>query len=255
MKERSNLTKIIASVAASVALLAVASAQAVEAGKAVVRSVKGEAQYAEGGASWMALKAGQTLTAGAQVRTGNDSQVDLFMDQNGPMVRLMENTTLGIDKLCFTPTGTDTIVETQLDLKSGRIVGIVKKLSATSKYEVKTPNGVAGIRGTEYSISASGDVMVVTGSVVVVYVKSDGAVVTQVVGEGEMFDAATGRVRAMSGDEKSGAMSEVQSLKGMGKAKEPSITGRGVTEYDETPVVFISPALGVQRAAPVENPE
>jgi hypothetical protein len=236
MKERSSLTKIIASVATLVALLAVASAQAVEVGKAVVRSVKGQAQYAEGGGAWMALKVGQTLQPGTQVKTGNDSAVDLFMDQNGPMVRLLENTTLGIDKLCFTPTGADTVVETQLDLKSGRIVGIVKKLAATSKYEVKTPNGVAGIRGTEYSISASGDVQVVSGSIVVVYVKSDGAVVTQVVGEGEMFDAATGKVRAMSADEKSGAQREVQSLKGMATAP---------VQVEDVPVIFVSPALGV----------
>ena len=124
-------------------------------------------------------------------------------------------------------------------LPSGTVVGgytIVKKLAATSKYEVKTPNGVAGIRGTEYSISASGDVQVVSGSIVVVYVKSDGAVVTQVVGEGEMFDAATGKVRAMSADEKSGAQREVQSLKGVAMAP---------VQVEDVPVIFVSPALGV----------
>jgi hypothetical protein len=241
MKERTSFTKVIAAVAVLVGVLAITSAQAVEAGKAVVRSIKGKAQYAEGGA-WMALKVGQTLKASTQIKTGNDSQVDLFLDQNGPLVRLLENTTLGIDKLCFTPTGADTVVETQLDLKSGRIVGIVKKLAATSKYEVKTPNGVAGIRGTEYSISASGDVQVVTGSVVVVYVKSDGSVVTQVVGEGEMFDAATGKVRAMSADEKSGARREVQTLKGMAGA--PPVL------EEAPPVIFISPALGATAPAP-----
>ena len=234
MKERSSFTKVIASVAVLVGVLAFASAQAVETGKAVVRSVKGKAQYAESGA-WMALKVGQTLQPGTQVRTGNDSEVDLFLDQNGPLVRLMENTTLGLDKLCFEPTGADTVVETQLDLKSGRIVGIVKKLAATSKYEVKTPNGVAGIRGTEYSISATGDVMVATGSVVVVYVKSDGTVVTQVVGEGEMFDAATGKVRAMTKEEQSDAQEQVQSLKGMAAA--PVVV-------EDVPVIFVSPALG-----------
>ncbi len=234
MKERSSFTKVIASVAVLAGVLAFASAQAVETGKAVVRSVKGKAQYAEGGA-WMALKVGQTLGQGAQVKTGNDSEVDLFLDQNGPLVRLLENTTLGIDKLCFTPTGADTVIETQLDLKSGKIVGIVKKLAATSKYEVKTPNGVAGIRGTEYSISATGDVMVVAGSVVVVHVKTDGTVVTQVVGEGEMFDAASGKVRAMTGEEQSEAQRQVQGLKGMAP---PPVA------VEDVPVIFISPALG-----------
>jgi len=117
------------------------------------------------------------------------------MDQNGPVVRLVENTTLGIDKLNFEDTGVDTVIETQLDLKSGRILGIVKKMAATSKYEIKTPNGVAGIRGTEYDITATSVVRVVSGSMVVVYVKSDGTVVTQVVNAGERVYSHPGGCR------------------------------------------------------------
>ena len=57
----------------------------------------------------------------------------------------MENSALGIDKLTSMDTGSDSVTETQLDLKAGHIMGSVKKLSAASKYEVKIPNGVAGI--------------------------------------------------------------------------------------------------------------
>jgi hypothetical protein len=77
--------------------------------------------------------------------------------------------------------------------------------------------------------------MVETGSVVVVYVKADGTVVTQVVGEGEMFDAATGKVRAMTTEEKADTQRKVQSLKGMAAA--PVVV-------EDVPVIFISPALG-----------
>ena len=69
---------------------------------------------------------------------------------------MWENTLLGIDKLTVTQTGADVVTETQLDLKAGHIFGMVKKMSAASKYEVKIPNGVAGIRGTVYDISAEG---------------------------------------------------------------------------------------------------
>jgi hypothetical protein len=55
-------------------------------------------------------------------------------------------------------------------LKNGRILGSVKKMAAASKYEVKTPVGVAGIRGTEYDIDSRGKVTIVTGAAVVVYV-------------------------------------------------------------------------------------
>src|SRR2546430_265632 len=92
--------------------------------------------------------------------------------------------------------GEDAVIETQLDLKSGRILGIIKKMAHDSKYEIKTPNGVAGIRGTEYDITATSVVRVITGSLVVVYVKNDGTVVTQVVNAGEMFVPSEGAVRS-----------------------------------------------------------
>lgn len=225
---------MVAYAAALACAALVSSAQAVEVGKAVVRAVKGSAQYSEGG-TWLALSTGQVLRPGAIVRTANESNVDLYMGDNGPIVRLMENTTLGIDKLNYEATGVDTVIETQLDLKSGRLVGIVRKLSATSKYEVKTPNGVAGIRGTEYVISATNEVYVMSGSVVVVHVKGDGSVVTQVVNAGEMFDPATGSVKGIPQDQLASMLGQVNDLRGGVVAG-----GRAPT----VPIIFVSPTAG-----------
>ena len=50
----------------------------------------------------------------------------------------------------------DTISDTELDLQKGRIFYSVKKLSAESKYLVKIPNGIAGVRGSQGFISADG---------------------------------------------------------------------------------------------------
>jgi hypothetical protein len=66
-------------------------------------------------------------------------------------------------------------------LKAGHIYGVVKKMSAASRYEVKIPNGVIGIRGTVYDLTAKGDVKVFSGSVVLAYVAPDGTVATQVI--------------------------------------------------------------------------
>src|SRR5438552_5109721 len=209
MKSSGSVSIVAAGVVALIG--AVSSAQAAEVGKAVVRSVRGHAQYAEGG-QWLELKPGHVLKPGANIRTANESQVDLFLDQNGPMVRLVENTTLGIDKLNFEATGIETVIETQLDLKSGRILGIVKKMAHNSKYEIKTPNGVAGIRGTEYDVSATTVVRVVSGSLVVVYVKSDGTVLTQVVNAGEMFVPSEAAVRSIPPDQLSALVAEVNSM-------------------------------------------
>lgn len=235
MKECARISKLIACVAVLVGVVAMTSAQAAQSGKAVVRTLSGEAQYSDGGA-WLPLSVGKELMPGSAVRTANDSRVVLFLDQNGPLVLLTENTTLGIDKLSFEPTGVDTIIETQLDLKSGRIVGIAKKLSATSKYEVKTPSGVAGIRGTEYSISATGEVYVLDGSVVVVSVRPDGSVVTQVVSAGEMFSPASGRVQPIPAATQDELLAEVNSMKA---GAPPTIT------VDGEPTIFVSPTTGL----------
>jgi len=113
-------------------------------------------------------------------------------DQDG--VRVFENTILAVDKLTRTSTGADVVTDTEMDLKSGSILGTVKKLTPSSKYEVKIPNGVAGIRGTVYFLSASGILRVVSGSVVVAYVGTGGNVITQIVNTGEQFDTNTGLV-------------------------------------------------------------
>ena len=58
------------------------------------------------------------------------------VEQN--IVRMWENTLLGIDKLTVTQTGADEVTETQLDLKAGHIFGMVKKMSAG--FEVRGEN-------------------------------------------------------------------------------------------------------------------
>jgi hypothetical protein len=113
-------------------------------------------------------------------------------EQDG--VRVNENTVLVVDKLSRTETGADVVTDTELDLKAGSMLGTVKKLTPTSKYEVKIPNGVAGIRGTIFWLSASGILKVLDGSVVVAYVGSGGNVITQIVNFGEQFDINTGMV-------------------------------------------------------------
>ena len=187
MKLTANVLKVGA-LGVAMALVAAASAQA-EVGKAVVKAVRGTASYTDGGSGWENLKVGKILKPGAKVKTEANSQVDLFLDQNGPVVRVTEGTTLGLDKLNFEATGADTVIETQLDLTSGRILGNVKKMAAASTYKVKTLVGVAGIRGTQYDISANGLTRVYQGSVVL---SLNGQTGTQVVNTGEQFNPAGG---------------------------------------------------------------
>jgi hypothetical protein len=177
----------------------------------VVR-LKGAARYSVDGKSWQKLERGATLKPGTVIQTAEDSYVDIQLGarevkpatpvlNNGTLyqpeepsanvVRIFDSTVLAIDKLTSTPTGVDNVEETQLDLRAGKIMGNVKKMSAASKYEVKIPNGVAGIRGTIYVISSSGVVNVLEGSVVIAVVAADGSVVTKVVSAGYRYDPMT----------------------------------------------------------------
>src|SRR6266705_3408622 len=118
----------------SVAALAVALTNPLQAqtvpGKAEVRAIKGVAVYSTGGGPSMPLKVGTVLGPGTVVKTGAGSSVDLFLGNSAGVVRLTENTTLGLDKVTLTDTGADTAVEVQLNLPEGTMLGNVNKLSA-----------------------------------------------------------------------------------------------------------------------------
>jgi len=135
-------------------------------GQAVVRAIVGSADYSADGQTWKKLTVNRILKSGTVIKTAAMSHVDLFLRQNGPVVRVTADTMLGLDSLLFEDTGTDMVIETRLDLRNGRIQGNVKKLAAASKYEVKIPTGTVGIRGTDYDISATGIASCLDGSFV-----------------------------------------------------------------------------------------
>ncbi|MBI2948680.1 MAG: FecR domain-containing protein [Verrucomicrobia bacterium] len=168
MKSIGSLSRWIACGVVAVSNLLATSTEAAV-GRAVVRAVRGTAEYSVQGGEWKTLAVGKVLGPTSSVKTGVNSGVDLFLGENGPTVRLLADTTLGLDTLNIDRTGVDVVIETFLDLKTGTIQGNVKTLAAASKYEVKTPFTVCAIKGTEYQISADGTVHVIKGSVVVAY--------------------------------------------------------------------------------------
>lgn len=202
------------------------SAQTTSDGIAKVVKIAGNARYfLPGDSTPHDLKNGMILKQGTTIQTasGENNYVDIVLNDSaavappeaGPSnlpsdishyqpkaeqdgVRVFPNSVLLIDKLTTTTTGADMVTDTELDLKAGSILGTVKKLSPTSKYEVKIPNGVAGIRGTVYFISANGVITVLSGRVVVAYVGPAGDVITQIVNAGEQFDTNTGLITPIS---------------------------------------------------------
>src|SRR5947207_9917358 len=207
MKQIRSLVTGLVACALALAMISTANAQAAGQGKpgrAKVIRMKGHARYTTGNNVWQPLKVGDIIKPGTVIQTSNGKGdfVDLALgdgtgtvattdpnpiyspisyqpkaDQN--FVRVWENSLLGLDKLNTMDTGADVVSDTQLDLKAGHIFGSVKKLSAASRYEVKIPNGVAGIRGTVYDLTVEGVLKVSAGLVVLAYIGADGQPVTQ----------------------------------------------------------------------------
>lgn len=222
MKETRSIFHRLLACGVALAMVSTLAAQTVNQGVAKVVRLKGAARYATGSNAGKLLKVGDVIQPGSVIQTAEKSRVDLVLGEGSTpvarpvpgdmlsyhptveqnVVRMWENTLLGIDKLTTTQTGADEVTDTQLDLKAGHIFGMVKKMSAASKYEVKIPNGVAGIRGTVYDISAEGIVKVLSGSIVLAYVGADGAVLTQVVMGLQEFDAPTNTLKPLPDTDK-----------------------------------------------------
>lgn len=241
--KKNNILAVVCGAVLSVAL--VANADDVKQGGATVARVQGPASYSlDGGHTWIPLVVGEVLGAGAEVQTRDNGIVDLVLarsvempqastvpnrislapdsavrglvsfkpraEQN--MVRLSPNTILQIDKLTTSDTGADTVSDTELDLQKGHIFASVRKLSASSQYLVKIPNGIAGVRGTLFGLSADGTLEVIKNSVLLSLVGADGKSFTLLVTEGQIFNPGTGEAAPLPPGAFQNLMNEAKAL-------------------------------------------
>jgi hypothetical protein len=211
-----------------------ASAEVSKRGYATVVRVQGLVSYTLGDNVWHPLVPGKYLPAGSSIRTGDNGVADVVLGQavefpqaggvpdrislasdsavrgmvaykpavRQNAIRLTPNTFLTIDKLTTGDTGADTVSDTELDLKKGKIFASVKKLSGASQYMVKIPNGIAGVRGTEFSIGADGATAVFSthgnDGLVLSVTLPGGVSQTFVLGTAQAYDPVTGRPTAVS---------------------------------------------------------
>jgi hypothetical protein len=117
----------------------------VEQGKAVVRSLRGTAEYSVGRNEWKPVKVGAVFYSGTAIRTGDNTQVDLFLGVNGPALRITPNTILEIESLRYAGSGEQLVVETILSVPRGNIQANFKKASPDSRYEIKTAQTTSAI--------------------------------------------------------------------------------------------------------------
>ena len=269
-----NIQTLLATAVCGLALIFNTSAQDIKQGVATVMRVQGPASYTLGGNDgWHPLVAGKVLQAGASVKTGDDALVDVVLgrqalampqaakvpDRIGPgpdaavrgmvdyrpaveqnLVRLSGNTTLKIDTLTVSDTGVDTVSDTELDLQNGRIFYSVKKLSNESKYLIKFPNGIAGVRGSQGFFSVANGALGTCGASVHplwITVESPGAPPTTIkVEEGQQYDPTDGQSSAMSPAMLT-LLQQIAAAAGSSYAEIVAYSGNDVT-------VFLSPTSG-----------
>jgi formylglycine-generating enzyme required for sulfatase activity len=148
-------------------------------GATIVVSIKGEVSiddpskasggtYVDGKYSSEAnAQEGDILSPGSQIKVGANSEIILLFS-NGTITTLGANTQMTVRK--FLQKGFEEsdkkVADLQeevssstllLDLQIGDLVVDVKKLKKESNFEITSPLGVAGIRGTSFSLSASAD--------------------------------------------------------------------------------------------------
>ena len=123
---------------------------------AKVASITGEAKFLKkGGSEWQPLTKGEQLTEGDKIMTASASQVELEMVGSNRIgnVIVRPDTEFTLQSLHHDP---ETKVETTLlDVEVGNILVKAEKLVGESKFEVKTPTSIVGIRGTTFEVQVS----------------------------------------------------------------------------------------------------
>ncbi|MDD3906098.1 MAG: FecR family protein [Candidatus Omnitrophica bacterium] len=121
----------------------------------IVSKLGGEVMIKHGGpGTWENAKIGDVLTEGSFIKTGLGGRAVLTVDgatHQAAIVDMDEKSLLSFTTLAHeATTGTN---KTLLDLAIGQILIKAEKLDTPeSKFEVKTPTSVVGVRGTKFSV-------------------------------------------------------------------------------------------------------
>ena len=133
--------------------IAVLSYAEVSKRSATISDVKGTVEMKTSVGSWQAAKVGAVLTQGDVITTKADSWVTLNL--GGPeeaTINVKPNSQLALAEL--TTNEKKGVQNTLLDLAMGEILIKTQKLHAKeSKFEVKTPTSIVGVRGTVFSVT------------------------------------------------------------------------------------------------------
>ena len=156
-----SLGFVFALLLAVTSALPLASAEAVKGAVRVLRTKGARISLLVNGAN-SDIKLGTMHKEGSVILTGSDSSVDLLFE-NGVVLQVQPNTEFSIDKFQLDPfnaegldyknlTNEPTTSVTQMKLDAGMVIASSKKLKDGSRFEIITPIGTCGIRGTRFFV-------------------------------------------------------------------------------------------------------
>lgn len=136
-------------ITALIMALALSAPAAAENYKAVAGNIKGTVQMSTGSGSWKAVKNHDKLRMGDKVKTGADGSVILSFGQ-GNVLALSPLTSITIEDISSRGNTKSSVIR----VESGRMLATARKLKTPdSVFEVRTPHGSAGVRGSEVAVT------------------------------------------------------------------------------------------------------
>ncbi len=130
----------------------------VENREATILSLQGTVEVKSGKKPWQKAQKNMVLVQGDIIRTKNKSSATLNVDGTGKKaaVEMKENSQLRLAELKINKA--DSSETTLLDLALGAVLIKAEKLhSEKSRFEVKTPTSIVGVRGTTFSVAVEAE--------------------------------------------------------------------------------------------------
>ena len=137
-------------------LCAVPVGMAADFSQAKVLSLEGEAKFLKAGAGdWKALEPGMVFSEGDSVKTSENSQARLELSGNAKTAEVLVRPNSEFSFKSFRHDIGTKVENTLLDVTVGGVLIKAEKLVGDSKFEVKTPTSIVGIRGTIFEVNVS----------------------------------------------------------------------------------------------------
>ncbi|MDG1326593.1 MAG: FecR domain-containing protein [Opitutales bacterium] len=162
------LSKILITCSLLIGLVNPSSGQEKQSGALIIADMQGNVQFLDGQGKPLEpgkIGAGDILPLDHSAVTGQPGKI-IFLLSNGTLMTLTENTKMKVrtfEQVPFDPGGkklkdlenepSQSAVEIDLDM--GSLIIKTKKLDKASSFDINSPVGVAGIRGTEFQMQSN----------------------------------------------------------------------------------------------------